>query len=28
MVLKCEKGIHLLDVEKFFGFLKEGKFNG
>jgi purine-binding chemotaxis protein CheW len=28
MVLKCEEGIHLLDLEKFFTFLKEGKFNG
>ena len=28
MVLKCEEGIHLLDVEKFFAFLKEGKFSG
>jgi len=28
MVLKFEEGIHLLDVEKFFTFLKEGKFNG
>ena len=27
-VLKFEEGIHLLDLEKFFTFLKEGKFNG
>jgi purine-binding chemotaxis protein CheW len=27
-VLKCEEGISLFDVEKFFTFLKEGKFNG
>jgi chemotaxis signal transduction protein len=26
MVLKCEEGIHLLDLEKFFAFLKEGTF--
>lgn len=28
IVLKFEEGIHLLDVEKFFAFLKEGKFSG
>jgi len=28
MVLKGEEGSNLLDLEKFFAFLKEGKFNG